>query len=60
LQNDSFLLVNVWLYDVLSLVLKIVGPFGHMNKRNDNCLVIRVFMYISKISEDKGKGSIQL
>ncbi len=44
--------------NVLSLVLKIVGPFGHMNKRNDNWLVIRVFMYISTINGGKGKGSI--
>jgi len=29
-----------------------------MNERNDNCLVIGVFMYISRINGGKGKGSI--
>jgi hypothetical protein len=42
--------MNVWLCGVLGLILKIVGPFGHMNERHDNCLVIGVFMYNSKIS----------
>ncbi len=60
LQNDIFLLMNVWLCGVLGLILKIVGPFGHMNERHDNCLVIGVFMYNSKISEDNNKGNIQL
>jgi hypothetical protein len=55
LQKDNFLLVNIWLLGVLGLVLKIVGPFGHMNERHDNCLVIGVFMYISKISGGQGQ-----
>jgi hypothetical protein len=38
--------------------LKIVGPFGHMNERHDNCLVIEVFMYNSKISEGNGAEAL--